>query len=117
VVAPGPEYDTIYEGVLRQFDVLLDLAKSCEPPLLLIDLRHTNYVGSAFLGLILRVSNVITVQRHGRLGVCHLTRFCKTIFETTKMEMLCEQFDTREEAIAAFVPDAFVAPASAAEPD
>ncbi|MCA9067610.1 MAG: STAS domain-containing protein [Planctomycetaceae bacterium] len=102
IVAPGPDYATIYEGMLQEFDALVERAQAAESPLLLFDLQHTKYVGSAFLGLLLRVSNVITVQRQGRFGLCNLTKFCKTIFATTKMQLHCEIFETREEALAAF---------------
>lgn len=103
IVAPGPEYNSIYEGMLQEFDALVERAKSAESPLILFDLEHTKYVGSAFLGLLLRVSNVVTVQRKGRFGLCNLNKFCKTIFATTKMELHCELFETREDAIAAFI--------------
>lgn len=103
VVAPGPEYATIYEGMLQEFDSLVERVQAAESALVLFDLQHTKYIGSAFLGLLLRISNVITVQRQGRFGVCNLNKFCKTILATTKMQLHCELFETREDAIAAFV--------------
>ncbi len=99
VVALGTEYQTIYEGVLGEFEPLLELASEADPPLMLFDLKHTNHVGSAFLGFLLRISNRITQNTAGRLGVCHLSTFCETIFSTTMMELICERFDTKEAAL------------------
>jgi anti-anti-sigma regulatory factor len=105
IISPGPDYDSIYESSLSQFDHILDLAKTVEPPRMIMDLTHTEYFGSAFLGLLIRISNRLTVQRKGRFGVCHLSKFCRTVITVSKVDTLFELFETRADAIAAFTKD------------
>lgn len=101
VIAPGPEYENIYENMLPRFDGLLEVASNAQPPLLIVDLRHTKLIGSAFLGFLLRLSNRVLGREGGRFGVCHLAPFCRTVCETTRMDKVWELFETREEALEA----------------
>ena len=100
-VCPGPEYDSIYEDSIELFDDVFELTRTVEPPLMIMDLTHTNYCGSAFLGLLLRFSNRLAVQRNGRFGVCHLSKYCKAVISKTKMDQVIDVFDTRADAVAA----------------
>lgn len=102
IVFPGPDYDSIYESSLKQFDGILDLAKTVEPPRMVLDLTHAEYFGSAFLALLIRLSNRISVQRSGRFGICHLSKFCRAVITAAKMDKLFDLFETRADAIAAF---------------
>jgi anti-anti-sigma regulatory factor len=102
IVCPGPDYDSIYESSLRQFDGILDLAKTVDPPKLILDLAHTDYFGSAFLAFLIRVSNRLSVQRKGRFGICHLSKFCRAVITAAKMDKLFDLYETRSDALAAF---------------
>lgn len=102
IVFPGPDYDSIYESSLKEFDGILDLAKTVEPPRLILDLAHTEYFGSAFLAFLIRLSNRLSVQRKGRFGICHLSKFCRAVLTAAKMDKLFELYETRADALAAF---------------
>lgn len=101
VVAPGPDYDSIFEISLPDFDEVLELAESIEVPLIILDLAYTQYFGSAFLSFIVRLSNGLTVQRNGRLAICQLSKFCHAVITAAKMDTLFEVYDSREEALVA----------------
>ena len=105
IISLGPDYDSIYESSLGQFDSILELAKTVEPPRMIMDLTHTEYFGSAFLGFLLRISNRLSVQRKGRFGICHLSKFCRAVIMAAKLDTLFELFDTRADAVAAFTKD------------
>jgi anti-anti-sigma regulatory factor len=101
-VCPGPDFESIYESSLPDFADVLELANTVDPPLVLMDLKHTNYCGSAFLGFLVRLSNRIAVQRNGRFGVCHLSKFVQTVVSASKMEKVFDVFETRDEGVAAY---------------
>ena len=105
IVCPGPEFDSIYESSLPELESILDLANTVEPPRMIWDLTHTEYFGSAFLGFLVRVSNRLSVQRQGRFGICNLSKYCRAIITSAKMDKLFELFETRADALAAFTKD------------
>lgn len=105
VVAPGPEYEHIYENMLESFEGLIEVGKTAEPPLLLIDLGHTRHVGSAFLGFLMRLSQTILDRDGGRFGVCCPTPFCLTVIKTMRMDKVWEIFKTRDAAVEAFTTE------------
>ncbi len=101
IVAPGPDYDSIFEVSLPDFDEILELAQTVDPPLMLLDLEHTQYFGSAFLSFLVRLSNRLTVQRKGRLGLCHLSKFCRAVITSANLDTLFELYESRAEALVA----------------
>ena len=102
IVCPGPDFQNIFESAIPQFDDALTLASSIEPPLLVLDLQHTQYFCSKFLELLVRIANRLKVQRKGRVGLCRLTKNCEAILNLARLDKMYERFDSREEAIAAF---------------
>jgi anti-anti-sigma regulatory factor len=102
VVTFGADYVFIYEHTVDQVQFLLDLMGETEPPLVVINLGHTKHCGSAFLGFLLRLSSRVSGRDGGRFAVSNLLPFCKTVVETTKMNLVWELFETQEEAITAF---------------
>ena len=73
VVVLGEEYDNLEEMVLeRASKHLLEIAKSAEPPLILIDMTKTKFFGSAFLGTLFRVWRRLSA-RNGKMAVCCAT--------------------------------------------
>src|SRR5688572_15997366 len=94
IVCPGPDFDSIYEASLKELDGILDLAKTVEPPRMVWDMVHTDYFGSAFLGFLIRVSNRLSIQREGRFGMCHLSKYCRAVIAAAKMDKLFELFET-----------------------
>lgn len=101
VVAPGPDYESIHEFMLGQFNGTLELTKTIEPPLMLVDLEQTRFIGSAFLGLMLRLSNRITAREGGRFAICNPTKFCRAVFETARLTTIIPLYDSRQAALDA----------------
>lgn len=100
VVNPGPESSSIYESSLSEFDEVLELANSVDPPRMVMDLTHTNFCGSAFLGLLVRLSNRVSSKEGGRFAVCGLSKYVNTLVTTSKLHLVFEVFPNRDEAIA-----------------
>ncbi len=105
VVAPGKAYEHIYENMLPAFEGLLEIGRTANPPLLLVDLGQTRHVGSAFLGFLMRLSDSVTSRTGGRFGICCPTPFCLTVIKTMRMDNVWEIFTTREEAVAALATE------------
>ena len=101
-VFPGPEYDTIREDEIPHFDGALGLARTIEPPRMVIDLSHAVFFNSPFLGLLLRLRNRLSVQRNGRFGVCHVSEDCAQVIRVARLNELIDVFPTRDEAVAAY---------------
>jgi anti-anti-sigma factor len=99
VVVLGEEYDNLEEMVLeRASKHLLEIAKSAEPPLILIDMTKTKFFGSAFLGTLFRVWRRLSA-RNGKMAVCCATGVVAEVLEVTQANRLWAQHDTREAAI------------------
>ena len=105
VVTLGPEYESIFGAELGHFQDVISLADSVEPPLMVMDLRHSNYFGSGFLGVLVQMAKQIKKRPGGQFGVCQVTGLCRDILIGTRMEHYFDLFDTREDAIAAYSQD------------
>lgn len=101
IVAPGVDYESIHEFMLEQFNDTLELTRTIDPPLMIVDLEHTRFIGSAFLGLMLRLSNRMTGRNGGRFAICNPTKFCRAVFETARLSSIIEIYETRPEAVNA----------------
>lgn len=98
----GPEYESIFGAELGHFQDLVSLADSVDPPLVVIDLRNSNYFGSGFLGILVQMAKQIKKRPGGQFGVSNVTGLCKDILIGTRMEHYFDLFDTREAAIAKY---------------
>jgi len=99
VVVLGEEYDNLEEMALERASTdLLEIAKSAEPPLVLIDMTKTKFFGSAFLGTLFRVWRRLSA-RNGKMAVCCAAGVVAEVLEVTQANRLWAQHDTREAAI------------------
>ena len=99
VVGLGDEYDNLEEMVLeRASKHLLEIARTAEPPLILIDMTKTKFFGSAFLGTLFRVWRRLSA-RNGRMTVCCATGVVAEVLEVTQANRLWAHHATREAAI------------------
>ncbi len=106
VIALGPEYDSLDEHGLDDLkDVMLDVSQTADPPLVVLDLSHTKFFGSAFIEILFRTWNRLNARDGGRFAICGLTEYCKEVIEVTHLDRLWEFFDTCDEAIAALSGD------------
>jgi anti-anti-sigma factor len=99
VVALGEEYDNLEELVLERASTrLLEIARSADRPVLLIDMARTKFFGSAFLGTLFRVWRRLSA-RNGRMAVCCATGVVAEVLDVTQANRLWTQYATREAAI------------------
>jgi len=95
----GIEYDNLNEEQLTAAsDLLLSLAKSIDPPRLLLDLSRTRFFGSEMLGVIFRVWNRISTHG-GSMAMCCAHGVVLDVLKVTNVERLWTLYDTQEDGI------------------
>ena len=100
VVALGPEYDTLDEPVLDEVrEAILQAAEQADPPLVVLDLSHTRFFGSAFIEILFRAWNRLQSRRNGRFCLSGLTPHCREVVEVTHLDQIWDIVDTRDEAV------------------
>ena len=101
VISLGPEYENLDEPGLEDLkDTVLDVARSAEPPLVVLDLSHTKFFGSAFIEILFRAWNRLKGRDGGRFCISGLTPYCKEVIEVTHLNELWKIFDTLDQANA-----------------
>ena len=101
IVALGPEFETINHEVIAHCTEILEWVKTAEPLGMVLDLRHTRTMTSEFLGLVVELWR-LTFQRGERFAICGASPHCRQLFGTTRLDTLFDQFETCDEAIAAY---------------
>lgn len=101
VVRLGPEYSSLYEGVLSELKPLTTLAETVIPPRLILDLSHTKFFGSAFIGFLMTLSNRLRARDGGRFAISGLASFGRMALEKTGTTAILELFDDASAAIEA----------------
>ena len=97
-----PTYASLDEAsVLEEFGgVLLTEALTADPPLVLLDLSATTYVGTSFVELLVRAWKRLR-ERGGKLVLCSVQPFCAEVFRISRLDTLWDTYPTRRQAIAA----------------
>jgi len=99
VIALGPEYENLDEPLLDHLrGVLLDAASTADPPLVVLDLSHTKFFGSAFIEILFRLSNRLK-SRAGQFALCGLTPYCAEVLSITHLDTIWPIFSNRAEAV------------------
>lgn len=99
IVEVDTSYDSLEEAKLDQFGkLLLSAVDQAEPPVVLLDLREAPFVGSSFLGILVRAWKRLR-DRHGRLALCHVNQVCGDVLSASKLDTIWEIFPTRAEAV------------------
>ncbi len=94
-------YDSLDTAQVDELNVrLCDAVAAADRRLVVIDLSHTNFIGSSFLEVLFRVWKRLQ-ERDGRLALCGLSEFCEEVLHTTRLDTLWSSFPTRQEAIDA----------------
>lgn len=104
IVRLGPEYSSLYEGVLSELKHLIELAETVMPPRLVLDLGNTKYFGSAFIGFAVTLASRLRAREGGRFALSSLTPFARMALQTTRSDLLLELYDSSEAAVAAMKP-------------
>ena len=93
------EYDSLAVAQLAELgSLLLDAAREADPPIMLLDLSETQYIGSSFLGLLTRVWKRLR-DRHGRLALCDVNEICGDVLRASKLDTIWDVFADRATAL------------------
>jgi anti-anti-sigma factor len=101
IIELDERYDSLDDESLEHLTkILLEAASSSSAPTLLLDLSNTQFIGSRFIGLLVRVWKRVH-DGSGRMGLCCIPPFCREALITTRLyDTLWTPYRTREEAIA-----------------
>jgi anti-anti-sigma factor len=101
VVSFGPDFENLDEHKLDGVaSVILDVAATADPRLIVVDLSHTKYFGSAFIEILFRAWNRVNNDVGGRFCISGLTPYCREVLEVTHLDRLWTLFDSTDEAVA-----------------
>jgi anti-anti-sigma factor len=101
VVEAGPSYDAHADPALTEFAALvMDEARTCEPPKLVLDLTNTKYIASNFIELLIRVWKQLK-GRGGVLALCGIQPFCAEVLHIMRLDSVLSIYPNRAEAVAA----------------
>lgn len=105
VVTLGSEFEAIDYTAIDQFAEVLELASAVDPPKMVVNLGQTQYMDSAFLGLLFQIRSRLLARPGGRFGISNALPHCRDIFRVTRLDTLFELFDTCEEAVSEFASE------------
>ena len=99
VIEVDPEYDSLDEPKIEAFcDLLLRAVAAAEIPALVIDLSRTRFIGSSFLGVLMRAWKRLR-DRDGRMAICCVPTNCAEVLRVSKLDSVWNIYATREEAV------------------
>jgi anti-anti-sigma regulatory factor len=102
----GPEADSIYENSIQAFkDAVIAQVAAAPQPLVIVDLPHTKFFGSAFLAFLIHVRKAIVEREGARLVVSGLTPYCRTVVEMSQLDELWELADSLDAALGQLQTD------------
>ena len=101
VVSLSRQYESVDFAGLREIQgLLLQLAEKADPTCLLVDMKHTDYFGSGFIGVLLRCYSLVK-KLGGRFALCNVCPILREELETTQLTSIWNVYECREEALAA----------------
>ena len=104
IVELDASYDSLEGQSLAQASaMLLELAQNCDPPIMMLDMSATRFIGSEFLELIFRVWRRLA-GRQGQMVLCNVYPYCQEVLKITGLANLWPSYATRDEACAALAP-------------
>lgn len=100
VVSLGPEYENLDEAILDELrKSILAAADDADPPLMVLDLSHTQFFGSSFLEVLLQACNRLTERDGGRFAISGLTKYCAEVISITHLDRVWEIYDDVDTAV------------------
>jgi anti-anti-sigma factor len=84
---------------------LYSLLEQSEPPQLILNLEHVDYMNSASLGALIGLSKRVR-QRPGRLLLCGLTHDIRVLFDLTRLLQVFETCEDEQAALRKLEPPA-----------
>lgn len=102
VLSVGPRFAELDEPMMNELrDPLVSAALSANPPVILIDLEHTQFFGTVFIEAVFQIWSKIELLQGARLALCSLTEHCREVIDITRLDNLWELYDSRDEAMQA----------------
>ena len=106
VISLGPEYENLDDHTLDEVrEVILKATAEADPPLVVLDLSHTKFFGSAFIEILFRAWNRVNNRERGKFCISGLTPYCAEVIEVTHLDRLWTIFKTRDEAVKALAAE------------
>lgn len=100
VVQLGPHYDNLSDSLLDELqDVLLECARTADPPKIVIDLSHTSFFGSSFLEILLQMWKELSEREGSAFALSGLNDNCAEVLNVTQLDSLWKIFATHQEAV------------------
>jgi anti-anti-sigma factor len=100
IVEIDAHYDSLDVTRLNEFgDQLLKAVAEAEPPKVLLDMGRTTFIGSNFLGLLIRAWKRLR-DRQGELAICSVNEVCGEVLRASKLDMIWQVFPDRQAAVA-----------------
>ena len=101
VIELDAEYEAFDQARLQKIrELLLSQADTAEPPLVILDLSPTRYMGSAFIEVMFRTWKRVN-ERQGRLVLCGVQPFCAEVLRTTRLDSVVKSYENVAQAVAA----------------
>ena len=103
VIALGPAFQIIDEQVLDAGlgESLMEIADEADPPVIVLDLSHTQFFGSSFIEVLFQLWTRLQARTGGSFAICGLTPHCLDVFKITHLDTLWRLFASRDEAVQA----------------
>lgn len=102
IVALGPQFENLDEWILDGVrDTLLIVSQKADPPLVVLDLSHTKFFGSAFIEVLFRLWNRLNSREGGKFAISGLTPYCAEVLAITHLDTLWRTFGHPDEAARA----------------
>ncbi len=109
VVAFGPEFERIDEGVIPAIaEVFAQLTAQKRRPLV-VDLSYTKFFGSSFIEQLFRLWNRAKDEKGHGFALAAVSEYCQEILSVTNLKQLWPMYKTRAQAV-----DSVKSPASPA---
>jgi anti-sigma B factor antagonist len=100
VIELEASYESLDAEALEELGkLLLDEAASVEPPLILLDLARTRFIGSSFIELLVRAWKRLKA-RGGTMALCNVKPFCAEVIHVTRLDTLWDVFPSRDQGVA-----------------
>ncbi|MDA1015039.1 MAG: STAS domain-containing protein [Planctomycetota bacterium] len=107
IIGLGPEYENLDEHLLDEVrEAILAGTDLADPPLVVLDLSHTKFFGSAFIEILFRAWKRLNEREGGRFAISGLTPYCREVIEITHLDKLWDVYDTRDLAVSSITKTA-----------
>jgi anti-anti-sigma factor len=101
VIGLGAAFQVIDETVLEAGlgETLIEAADDADPPMVVLDLSHTQFFGSSFIEVLFRLWTRLQSRPGGAFALCGLTPHCLDVLKITHLDTLWRLFPNRDEAV------------------